>query len=205
MSDRRYQTAAWLVFVKMAIQLGFFVVAIILMATNSWKVGPVTARGFFLILAGLISCYVLFVLRRLLWDRYDFHKLDVVIPVVAVADVVLEILNQCTEVAQVTYSANTGTIVAVRILFIVIPWGIINIVFAAGLLRLPFAEKSLLRLFAYLYLAAGIVLVSMILVLASPIFTFILLPCLLIAGVGSDVFLGLTFFRSQETEQVEFV
>ncbi|HYA49156.1 MAG TPA: hypothetical protein VEG35_05600 [Burkholderiales bacterium] len=205
MSDRRYQTAAWLVFVKMAIQLGFFVVAIILMATNSWKVGPVTARGFFLILAGLISCYVLFVLRRLLWDRYDFHKLDVVIPVVAVADVVLEILNQFTEVAQVIYPANMGVIVAVRILFIVVPWGIINIVFAAGLLKLPFSEKSLLRPFAYLYLAAGIVLVSMVLVLASPVFAFILLPLLIITGVGSDVLLALTFLRSRETEQVEFV
>jgi len=205
MSDRRYQTAAWLVFVKMAIQLGFFVVAIILMATNSWKVGPVIVHGFFLILAGLISCYVLFVLRRLLWDRYDFHKLAVIIPVVAVAVVVREILNQFTEVAQVTYPANTGVIVAVRILFIVVPWGIINIVFAAGLLKLPFSEKSLLRPFAYLYLAAGIVLVSMVLVLASPVFAFILLPLLIITGVGSDVLLALTFLRSRETEQVEFV
>jgi len=205
MSDQKYQTAAWLVFAKMAIQLGFFVIAIILTATGNWKVGPVIVRGFFLILAGLISCYVLFVLRRLLWDRYDFHRLDVVIPVVAVADVVLEILNQFTEVAQVAYPASLATIVAVRVLFIVVPWGIINIVFAAGLLKLPFSEKSLLRPYAYLYLAAGIVLLSMILVLASPVFTFILLPCLLITGVGSDVMLALTFLRSKETEQVEFV
>jgi hypothetical protein len=205
MSDQKYRTAAWLVFAKMAIQLGFFVVAIVLMATNAWKAGPIVVRGFFLILAGLISCYVLFLLRRMLWDRYDFHKLDVIIPVVAVADVVLEILNQFTEVAQVANPTGMGTIVAVRILFIIVPWGIVNIVFAAGLLKLPFSEKSLLRPFAYLYLAAGIVLVSMILVLASPVFTFILLPCLVITGVGSDALLALTFLRSQETEQVEFV
>lgn len=205
MNEQRYQTAAWLVFAKMGIQLGFFVIAILLMVTNSWRVGPVVVRGFFLILAGMISFYVLFMLRRLLWDRYDFHKLDVVIPVVAVADVVLEILNQFTEVAQVMSPADTGKIVAVRILFIIVPWGVINIVFAAGLLKLQFSEKSLLRPFAYLYLAAGIVLISMILVLASPVFAFILLPCLLITGVGSDVLLALTFLRSRETEQVEFV
>jgi hypothetical protein len=205
MNERRYQTAAWLVFTKMGIQLGFFVIAIVLMVTNGWKVGPVIVRGFFLILAGMLSFYVLFMLRRLLWDRYDFHKLDVVIPVVAVADVVLEILNQFTEVAQVTSPADTGRIVAVRVLFIIVPWGVINIVFAAGLLKLQFSEKSLLRPFAYLYLAAGIVLVSMVLVLASPVFAFILLPCLLITGVGSDVLLALTFLRSRETEQVEFV
>jgi hypothetical protein len=205
MNERRYQTAAWLVFAKMGIQLGFFVIAILLVVTNSWKVGPVLVRGFFLILAGMLSFYVLFMLRRLLWDRYDFHRLDVVIPVVAVADVVLEILNQFTEVAQVTSPADTGRIVAVRILFIIVPWGIINIVFAAGLLKLQFSEKSLLRPFAYLYLAAGIVLISMILVLASPVFAFILLPCLLITGVGSDVLLALTFLRSSETEQAEFV
>ena len=113
-----------------------------------------SSRGFFLILAGMLSFYVLFMLRRLLWDRYDFHKLDVIIPVLAVADVVLEILNQFTEVAQVTSPADAGRIVAARILFIIVPWGIINIVFAAGLLKLHFSEKSLLRPFAYLYLAA---------------------------------------------------
>jgi hypothetical protein len=205
MSEQRYQTAAWLVFAKMGTELFMLVLAIILMAVKSWTAGPVMFRGFILILVTVLNVYLLFTLRRLLWERYDFHKLDVVIPVLAVAGVVLETLNQITEVAQVTRPAETGNIVAIRILFIIVPWGVLNIIFAAGLLKLEFSEKSLLRPFAYLYLAAGLILISMILVLASPIFTFILFPLLVLTGVGADVFLALTFLRSRETEQVEFV
>lgn len=205
MSDQRYRTAAWLVFVKIGTQLFMFVFAIILMAAKSWTAGPVMFRGFVLILSSLLNVYILFTLRRLLWERYDFHHLDVIIPVLAGADVVLEILNQFTEVAQVMSPAEMGKIVAVRILFIIVPWGVINIIFAAGLLKLQFSEKSLLRPFAYLYMAAGIVLISMILVLASPVFGLILLPFLFLTGVGADVLLALTFLRFRETEQVEFV
>jgi hypothetical protein len=205
MSERTYQTVAWLVFLKMGTELFMLVLAVILMAAKSWTLGPVVFRGFILVLVSLLNVYILFTLRRLLWDRYDFHKLDVVIPVLAGAGVVLEILNQCTEAAQVMNPAELSQILAVRILFIIVPWGVINIVFAAGLLKLPFSEKSLLRPFAYLYLAAGIILISMILVLASPVFGLILFPLLVLTGVGADIFLALTFLRSRETEQVEFV
>ena len=37
------------------------------------------------------------------------------------------------------------------------------------------------------------------------VFTFILLPFLFLTGVGADILLALTFLRSRETEQVEFV
>ncbi|MEN6311224.1 MAG: hypothetical protein ABFD80_06760, partial [Acidobacteriota bacterium] len=162
-------------------------------------------RGFILILGGGLEAYVLITLRRLLWDRYDFHQLDVIIPVLACAAVVLEILNQFTEVAQVLNPGQEGKVIAARILFIIVPWGVIIIVFAAGLLKLAFAEKSLLRPYAYINLAGGILLVSMILVLASPIFGLFLLPFLVLTEVGSAILLALTFRRSKDTEQVEFV
>jgi hypothetical protein len=172
---------------------------------GSRAVGPVAVRSFFLILAGVMSLYIRFALRRLLWDRYDFHHLDIIIPILACADVVLEIFNQTTEILQALKPGAAATLLAIRILLVIIPWGILIIIFAAGLLKLPFAEKSLLRPYAYLNMAAGVILVSMILVLASPIFSLILLPGLLLVGVGSDILLGLTFLRSRETEQVEFV
>jgi hypothetical protein len=205
MSDQRYRTAAWLVFAKIGTELLMLVFLIFMAAAKSWTLGPAAFRGFVLILVSLLNVYILFTLRRLLWDRYDFHQLDVIIPVLACAGVVLEILNQFTEVAQVLNPGDAAKIIAARILFVIVPWGIINIVFAAGLLKLNFSEKSLLRPFAYLYLAAGIVLISTILALASPVLGLFLFPFLVLTGVGADVLLGLTFLRSRETEQVEFV
>ncbi len=205
MSDKRYQTAAVLVMVKMGIVLLMFAFMIFSAASKSWTVGAASFRGFVLILGGALEAYVLLALRRLLWDRYDFHQTDAIIIVLACAAVVLEILNQATEVAQVLKPEHAREIIAARILFVIIPWGVIIIVFAAGLLKLPFSEKSLLRPYAYLNLAGGIILVASILVLATPLFGLFLFPFLLLAELGSGILLVLTFLRSRETEQVEFV
>jgi|GEM_PF-1552146 len=205
MNDQKYRTAAWLVFIKLGTGLFMFVTGLILVAAKNWTPAPVAVRGFILVLTAVLNFFILMRLRRLLWDRYDFHKLDILIPIVAGADIVLEILNQCTEMAQVLNPGEAGKIIALRILFVIVPYGAVNLVYAAGLLKLPFSEKSLLRPYAFLNLAAGIVLISMILVLISPIFGLFLFALLLLTGVGSDVFLALTFLRSRETEQVEFV
>lgn len=205
MSDQRYRTAAVLVLVKMGLVLLMFLFMIFMVAAKSWGIGPVLIRGFILILAGGLEAYVLIILRQLLWDRYDFHRTDVIILVLACAAVILEILNQCTEAAQVLSPGQEGKVIAARILFVIVPWGVIIIVFAAGLLKLSFSEKSLLRPYAYLNLAGGILLVSSILVLATPVFGLFLFPFLLLTEVGSSIFLALTFLRSRETEQVEFV
>jgi hypothetical protein len=205
MNERRYRTAAVLVLTKLGLVLLMFVFMVFMTAARSWGIGPVLFRGFILVLAGGLEAYVLLTLRRLLWERYDFHRLDLVIPVLAGASVILEILNQITEAAQVLSPGLEGKIVAARILLVIIPWGVIIIVFAAGLLRLPFAEKSLLRPYAYLNLAGGILLVATILALLSPIFGLFLFPFLLLTEIGAGVLLALTFLRSRETEQVEFV
>ncbi|HVP89991.1 MAG TPA: hypothetical protein VMS75_02120 [Terriglobales bacterium] len=205
MSDQRYRTAAVLTLVKTGLVLLMFLFLIFMTAAKRWGIGPVLFRGFVLILAGGLEAYVLLTLRRLLWDRYDFHRTDTIIAVLACAAVVLEILNQLTEVAQVLSPGQEGKVIAARILFIIVPWGIIIIVYAAGLLKLPFSEKSLLRPYAYVNLVAGILLISTILALALPIFGLFLFPFLLLTEIASAVLLALTFLRSRETEQVEFV
>jgi len=204
-SDQRYRTAAVLALVKTGLVLLMFVFMIFMTIAKSWGIGPVLFRAVVLILAGGIEAFVLISLRRLLWDRYDFHGTDVVIPVLAAAAVILEILNQGTEVAQVLSPGREGGVIAARILLVIIPWGIIIIVFAAGLLKVPFAEKSLLRPYAYVNLAAGIVLVATALALAAPLLGLLLFPLLLLSEIASSILLALTFLRSKDTEQVEFV
>jgi hypothetical protein len=205
MSDQRYKTAAVLALVKTGLVLLMFLFMLFMVAAKSWGVGPVIVRGVILVLAGGVEAFVLITLRRLLWDRYDFHQLDVVIPLLAGAAVLLEALNQLTEVAQILSPGREAPVIAARILFVIIPWGVIIIVFAAGLLKLPFSEKSLLRPYAYINLVAGILLVSTVGALAFPLFGLVLFPLLVLAEVSSSIFLALAFLRSKETEQVEFV
>lgn len=205
MSESKYRVAAWLVFIKMGAVLLMAALVIILGALKIWTIGPALLRAFVLILAGGIEAWILMTLRRLLWDRYDFHQADRIIPILAVAAVVLEILNQLTEITQVLSPGQEGQILAARILFVILPWGVVIIVFAAALLKLPFAEKSLLRPYAYVNLAAGILLVASLAALAAQILGLFLYPFLLVTEVASGVLLGLAFLRSRDTEQVEFV
>jgi hypothetical protein len=205
MNERRYRAAAVLVLVKMSLVLLMFLFLVFMTATGGWGIRPVLVRGGILVLAGGLEAYVLLALRRLLWERYDFHGTDLIIPILAGASVVLEILNQLTEAAQILSPGREGPIVAARILLVIVPWGIIILIFAAGLLRLPFAEKSLLRPYAYLNLAGGVLLVATVLALAAPILGLLLFPFLLLTEIGSAILLALTFLRSRETEQVEFV
>jgi len=53
--------------------------------------------------------------------------------------------------------------------------------------------------------AAWLVFAKMGIQLGFFVIAILLLPFLFLAGVGSDVLLALTFLRSRETEQVEFV
>jgi hypothetical protein len=205
MTDGRYRMAAVLALVKTGLVLLMFLFMIVVTAGQSWGLGPVLFRAIVLVLAGGIEAYVLLTLRRLLWERYNFHRTDVVILVLAAAAVGLEALNQATEVAQVLSPGYEWGILAARVLFVIIPWGVIIIVFAAGLLKIPFAEKSLLRPYAYVNMAAGILLVATVTALLVPLLGLLLYPFLLISEIASSILLALTFLRSHETEQVEFV
>jgi len=205
MTDGRYRMAAVLALVKTGLVLLMFLFMIVVTAGQSWGLGPVLFRAIVLVLAGGIEAYVLLTLRRLLWERYNFHRTDVVILVLAAAAVGLEALNQATEVAQVLSPGYEWGILAARVLFVIIPWGVIIIVFAAGLLKIPFAEKSLLRPYAYVNMAAGILLVATVTALRVPLLGLLLYPFLLISEIASSILLALTFLRSHETEQVEFV
>jgi hypothetical protein len=205
MTDGRYRTAAVLALVKTGLVLVMFLFMVVMTADRSWGLGPVLFRAIVLVLAGGLEVYVLLTLRRLLWERYEFHRTDVVILVLAAAAVGLEVLNQATEVAQVLSPGYEWGFLAGRVLFVIIPWGVITIVFAAGLLKIPFSEKSLLRPYAYLNMAAGILLVATVTALLLPLLGLLLYPFLIICEIASSILLALTFLRSRETEQVEFV
>jgi len=205
MSDQRYRAAAILALVKTGIVVLMAAAAAFMSALPGWPLALLTARGFLLVLAGGMEAFVLLTLRRLLWDRYDFRQADVIIAILAVASVVLEILNQLSEAAQAVSPGQAGRLVMARILLVIIPWGILIIVYAAILLKLPFSERSLLRPYAYVNLAAGLLLVSTAAALAAPVLGLLLYPFLLLSEVASSVLLALAFLRSRETEQVEFV
>jgi len=200
-ADKQYTTAGWLAIAMAAI----FPTAMIL----NWVTGIVGMKAFdyqgpvfgpadllFFIFA-IFSIYVLMQFKKLLNERYQFHDLDIWIPIsiwwgvlfqlgsVAVRGIVLLAGIESTLTMSLSF-------LAFMVIFTVTA-GIIDIVVAAKLLRAKDLLGTPITMFAYLTMASGIAELTVILL---PLVAFLLLP-------AAFVTLGVIFLRQQE--EVEFV
>ena len=191
MNDNRYALAGWLVFVKMAVQFVMFMFIIFVLATGSRTTGFLILRAMILVVLSLAVVYILYTLRRLLHERYDFHKADIVIPILAWFSVLSTAVAQIIEI-MVFMNQDLKLLILVEVLFSVIPMGILLLIFGSILLKITDAQNTLLRPFTYTTLVSGVVLLSLLLA-----------PFVIIVTAISDILLGLLFLSPEP--EVEFV
>jgi len=126
--------------------------------------------------------YVIISLRKLLNYRFQFHEVDIYISLLIWGNVVLAIFSLLSLGSRgFEWFMNILSIVS----FIV--FGILAIMFATRLLRLPGNLYGLLKPFCYITLVSGICFI-----------TVFLSPVGIIAGAVADVILGVIFFRAAE-------
>jgi len=126
--------------------------------------------------------YVLLSFKKLLNDRFQFHRVDPYISLLIWGNIVLGVLDLLS-------LGIRGLEFLVSILSIIsfIIFGIISILFGIKLLRLHDNLYGLLKPFSYLAIVSGVCFVTVILALLG-----------VIAGVVEDVILGIIFFRAAE-------
>ncbi len=191
MNDNRYALAGWLVFVKMAVQFVMFMLMIFLLATGNRTLGLLVIRGMILVFVSFVVVYILYTLRRLLHERYDFHKADIIIPVIAWFGVFATVLGQVMELI-VIMNPDLKLLILFEVLLGIIPMGILLVIFGSLLLKLPEAQNTLLRPYTYTTLVSGVVLLSLLLA-----------PFVIIVTAISDILLGLLFLSPPP--EVEFI
>ena len=126
--------------------------------------------------------YVIISLRKLLNYRFQFHEVDIYISLLIWGNVVLAILSLLSlGSGKIDFEMNILSIIS----FIV--FGILAIMFATRLLRLPGNLYNLLKPFCYITIVSGICFI-----------TVFLSPVGIIAGAVTDVILGIIFFRAAE-------
>jgi hypothetical protein len=126
--------------------------------------------------------YVIISLRKLLNYRFQFHEVDIYISLLIWGNVALAILSLLSlGSGKIDFAMNILSIIS----FIV--FGILAIMFATRLLRLPGNLYGLLKPFCYLTIVSGICFI-----------TVFLSPVGIIAGAVTDVILGIIFFRAAE-------
>lgn len=200
MTGNRYTMAGWLAItqaVMFPVAIGIGIMQSIIGARFFDYTGPIFGPSDIIMLAfTLIGIYVLLKFRSLLNERYDFHAIDTLIILSIVWAVVFEFVGLFLKYLAISmwrYNEIEIAIIGIAYLSVsMITIGIIDILIAVQLMKKGNQFNSLIRAFAYITMAAGIMEVTVFLSL----FSLLLVPVTLVT-------LGLIFLRDKE--EVEFV
>ena len=134
-----------------------------------------------LVSVGLLV-YILTSLRKLLNSRFQFHDVDIYISLLIWGNVVLSILSLFALESEL-FEWAMGILSTIALIF----QGIILIMFATRLLRLPGNLYGLVKPYSYTSIVSGVCAITIILFWAA-----------MIAGAVADAILGIIFFRAAE-------
>jgi hypothetical protein len=136
-----------------------------------------------LILVSLgLFVYILFSLKQLLNVRFRFHDVDLYISYLLWGNLSLSLFLFLALVNKEFESAVSILSILAYIFF-----GILSILFAKRLLRLPYSLYGLLKPYCYITLISGACFI-----------TVILIPVGIVTGAVTDFILGIIFFRAAE-------
>lgn len=200
MEENRYKPAGWVAIIMAVLfPLGFFigfVQGIIGAAKFHWKGPTLGPADIIFIVFTVLAIYVLVMFRRLINEKYNFHEINTLITVVIWWNIITQVLGITLKIYLLFLAPLSELAMSLIMLsFVVIMMlsgGTIDILIAVKLMKIKDSVSDVLRVYIYLTLATGIMMVSLIL---SPL-------ALLLAPVSS-VLLAIIFFK--EKEQVEFV
>jgi hypothetical protein len=145
-------------------------------------IGPVISQAILTIVSLGLFLYIISYLRKLLNIRFQFHGVDIYISLLIWGNVALAALSLLSLGSKGLEWVMNVLSVAASIFF-----GILSIIFATRLLRLPANLYGLLKPFSYAQIVCGICFI-----------TVFLFPVGVIVGSVADVILGVIFFRAAE-------
>jgi len=199
MNQSRYSLAGW-VAITLAIifPLAFFmaiVQGLIGAAVFGYHRPSFGPSDLLFMLFTVMWAYTLWMFRVYLNERYDYHDLDFLITVAICVTVLLQMVSFGLRGIAFGLAPIAGTVFIVLYLifaaFAMITAGILDILIAVKLLQIRQGANDLLKAFAYITMAVGVLEVTVIL---SPL-AFVLVPVYC-------VILGMIFLGKQEEVQL---
>ncbi len=138
-----------------------------------------------LILVSLgLFVYILFSLKQLLNGRFRFHDVDLYISYLLWGNLSLS-LFLFLALANKEFESAVSILSVLAYIF----FGILSVLFAKKLLRLPYSLYGLLKPYCYITLVSGACFI-----------TVILIPVGIVTGAVTDFILGIIFFRAAEQQ-----
>lgn len=181
----RYTAAGWLAILQAVMllpEMGLSVYLDLLSRTHSFLKVVLAVMHIINLPLGV---FVLLTLRKLLNERHSFHRVDGMI----LALVGCNLASMA--IGLVGLSASFEMVMAVAALVVLLIYSVINLGFAARILKLKDDLFGLLRPFAYLTIAASVLAL-----------TVILAPLGLLASTGALIVMGMIFLRAREEMEI---
>ena len=170
--------AGRLAFVNAVLTIPLFILSIMLGLQDSY--GARVAQTMLMLASTLLFVYILLALRGFLNTRHGFHNTDAFISVQIWASVALTVFSMLGLLSQSLQEAG-----GMFALIMVVPLGIVQVVFGYRLLRLGDSLHGRLKPFCWLTMMTG--------------FSFaviVLIPLGFLTSAAADVFLGLILIRA---------
>ena len=180
LQERNLDLAGWLSIANAVIAIPSMAISLFLGSTEGPE-GKGLHALFLLVGLGLFL-YVITALRGLLNSRFQFHGVDAYISLLIWGNVALAILGLLS-----LWSRKIEFLMGILSMFAFILFGIVAIMFAVRLLRLPGNLYGLLKPYCYLSIVSG-----------ACYATVFLVPLGVITGAVTDVILGIIFFRAAD-------
>jgi len=181
MTTERFKLAGWLAVTNAVLTIPILILSVFLRT----KCGVGTS--FLIVMLDIISlCLFIFIfssLKQLFNSRFNFQDTDSFITFLIWANAAITMLGILG-----TLSSALKSFSGIVSLVLIIPSGIVFIVFAIKMLRLPDNLYGLLKPFAYTTIATGFFTA-----------TIILIPIALFSSAVADIILGIIFFRAAES------
>ena len=124
--------------------------------------------------------YIFVMMRRLLNEKAGFHGADGYITTMIALNVVIAALA-----ALASIFPEAEVVISVAVLVMLVPAGVVAVIFGVKLLKCPDDLFGHLKPFAYLMIVSGVMLATVILV-----------PFSMLTSIAADVVLALIFFKS---------
>ncbi len=200
MNDNPYRTAGWLSIAAAILFPLAFVVSIIqgLIGISRFDyTGPTVGPSDILfIIFTVFTIYALIMFRRMLNERYNFHEIDTLITLSIWWGILFQVVSITYRLIMIVLwpvPQLLYTLSSLGIMVVAMPiGGVIDIIIAARLLRDKGRFNEMINVLAYLNMASGICMATVVL---SPL-SLILMPVWW-------AILGMVFLR--EKEEAEFV
>lgn len=180
MTKEKLNLAAWIAIINAVITIPIIGLSIFFNAQSG--AGAKVAQAILLIGSLWLFIYIFGSLKELLNTGFGFYDTDIFIKLL----IWINVGSTAVSIFPLLIP-RTGTVIGMLNVLLLIPMGVIFIIFSIKLLKLTDSLYGMLKPFVYMSIVTGFCFA-----------TIFLIPFALITSAASDIILGIIFFRASE-------